>query len=333
MKRMIGLGVACTAVAGVCWLSISKSWLASAETPAAKPPREEFASQRPTAAKPAVPFDSARALRYLDDVCRIGPRISGSEGMKKQQELLQKHFESHGGKITWQVFTAKQRSLRQPVEMANLIVSWHPERERRVILCCHYDTRPIADQEPDRRQWHRPFLSANDGGSGVAFLMELAHHIKDLPSAVGVDFVFFDGEEYIYDPRDDKYFFGSEHFAQRYKKNPPRGRYIAAVLLDMIAGQEARFPIEQNSWFRAGKLTSDLWTIAAEQGCTAFVPQLGPAVLDDHLALNDAGIPAVDIIDFDYPHWHRLSDVPANCSGEPMAQVARVVSVWLQRVR
>ncbi len=84
--------------------------------------------------------------------------------------------------------------------MTNLIVSFFPDRERRVILCSHYDTRPIADQEPDPRKWREPFLSANDGGSGVAFLMELGNQMKDLPTKVGVDFVFFDGEEYIFDP-------------------------------------------------------------------------------------------------------------------------------------
>src|SRR5436189_75805 len=102
--------------------------------------------------------------------------------------------------------------------MANMVISYHPDRTRRVILCSHYDTRPIADQEPARKRWHEPFVSANDGGSGVALLMELAHHMKDLKTKVGVDFVFFDGEEYVYDPEGDEYFFGSKHFAKEYGK-------------------------------------------------------------------------------------------------------------------
>src|SRR5262249_44217796 len=137
-------------------------------------------------------FDAKRAMGYLEQICKIGTRISGTEGMTKQQELLRKHFEAHGGKVSLQKFTARQQSRREPAEMANPIVSRHTERERRVILCSHYDTRPIADQEPDPRKWREPFLSANDGGSGVALLMELAHHMKDLKTAVGVDFVFFD---------------------------------------------------------------------------------------------------------------------------------------------
>jgi hypothetical protein len=298
-----------------------------------KPPRDAFAADRDPNPAAAIPFDGARAMRYLEAICKIGPRMSGTDGMHKQQELLQKHFEETGGKIDWQRFTAHQRTRPQPVEMANLVVSWHPERERRVLLCSHYDTRPIADQEEDRRKWQRPFLSANDGGSGVAFLMELANHMKDLKCAVGVDFVFFDGEEYIFESQRDKYFFGSEHFAQLYTKGPHKQKYIAAVLLDMIGGKNARFPAEQNSFIKAGALVQELWTIAAQQGSTAFRNEIGSSVLDDHIALNNAGIPAVDLIDFEYPHWHRLSDVPANCSGDSLVEVARVLTVWLQRVK
>src|SRR5262249_17378020 len=147
-------------------------------------PREEFASDRAPPPAQSLTFDARRCLGYLEEVCKIGPRISGSEGMKKQQEMLQKHFEGQGAKGDFQRFTGRQLSEGQPVEMANLVASWKPEEKRRVILCSHYDTRPLADQERDRRKWREPFLSANDGGSGVAVLMELAHQMNDLKSAV-----------------------------------------------------------------------------------------------------------------------------------------------------
>lgn len=300
----------------------------SGHAPARDGPREKLAADRPV----PVPFDAKRAMSYLEAVCKIGPRISGSDGMTKQQDLLDKHFTKLGGKVEWQKFTARQRSQRGPVAMANLIVRWHPERQRHIILCSHYDTRPIADQEPDERKWREPFVSANDGGSGVALLMELAHHLKGLETAVGVDFVFFDGEEFIHDKNDD-YFFGSRQFADDYRRNKPKYTYPAAVLLDMIGGKDAKFPIEANSWWNAAPLVMDLWQTAAEQKCAAFQKREGPQVEDDHLALNRAGIPAVDIIDFSYRHWHRLTDVPKNCSGESLEQVARVLSVWLQRVK
>jgi hypothetical protein len=301
-------------------------------------PQKVEAELKPADEVKPVAFDAKRALKYLEKVCDIGPRISGSEGMKKQQELLKKHFEDHGAKVQLQRFKAKQKSRAKPVEMANLIASWHPDRQRRVILCAHYDTRPIADEEPDERRWTKPFVSANDGGSGVALLMELAHHMKELKTKVGVDFVLFDGEEYIYNPAPeekggDKYFFGSEHFGETYRKDEPKHRYVAAVLLDMIGGKKISFPIEVNSAVLARDLVDEIWRIAREQKCEAFKNEKGPEVRDDHLALNKARIPAIDIIDFSYEHWHRLSDVPANCSGESLAQVAGVLSVWLQRAK
>jgi hypothetical protein len=297
----------------------------------------EFAADREPVAVAMIPFDGKRAMGYLEAVCKLGPRISGSDGMKKQQEMLKAHFEKFGGKVELQKFPAKQYSQKQPVDMANLIVSWFPDRPRRVILCSHYDTRPIADQEEDPRDWRMPFLSANDGGSGVALLMELAHHMKDLKTQVGVDFVFFDGEEYIFDPRPngDKYFFGSEHFAKTYRQSKPKFVYGAAILLDMIAGKGAKFPREPNSDLWAGKLVDEIWKIAAEEKCTVFQNRRGATeVNDDHIALNRIGrIPAIDIIDFDYPHWHKLTDQPSKCAVEPMEQVARVLTVWLQRVK
>ncbi len=217
--------------------------------------------------------------------------------------------------------------------MNNLIIRFHPDRERRIILCSHYDTRPIADQEPDPRDWKKTFISANDGGSGVALMMELAHHMKNLKLNVGVDFVLFDGEEYIFDRNIDRYFIGSEHFAQTYAKNPGKVKYGAAVLLDMIGGKGAKFPLEGNSWQKARELCTQIWTVAKEQDCKMFQNKMGDTVLDDHISLQDVGIPAIDIIDFSYVHWHRLSDVPAQCSAESLTEVSKVLSVWMQRVK
>jgi hypothetical protein len=303
----------------------------NAETP--RKTGDVFAADRDAPAEPA-PFDAKRAMGYLEALCKIGPRISGTDGMKKQQQLLEKHFKDRGGQIDWQRFTARQKSVRKDVDMANLIVSWHPDRQRRVILCSHYDTRPLADQERDTRNWRKPFLSANDGGSGVALLMELAHHMKDLKLQVGVDFVFFDGEEYVFE-QDDEYFFGSKHFGREYRKTRDKKFYGGAILLDMVGGKKPHFPIEVNSWKMAPDFVRIVWGIAEELKSPAFDASSfsdGP-VLDDHVALNNSGIPAIDIIDFKYSHWHRLSDLPENCSGESLEQVARVLSVWLQRVK
>jgi hypothetical protein len=305
----------------------------SAETQTKKS-GDAFAADREEPVKPAD-FDGKRALGYLEALCKIGPRISGSEGMKQQQQLLEKHFKEHGGQIEWQRFTATQKSdpRRQEVAMANLIVSWHPDRKRRVILCSHYDTRPLADQESDARNWHKPFLSANDGGSGVTLLMEMAHHMTEMKVNVGVDFAFFDGEEYVFEQHDE-YFFGSKHFGRSYRKMRDKPFYSAAILLDMIAGKKPYFPVDPRSWQYAPDLVQVVWRIARELECSTFdLNAIGPEMQDDHIPLNQNGIPAIDIIDARYPHWHKLSDVPANCSSESMEQVAKVLSVWLQRVK
>ncbi len=280
-----------------------------------------------------VAFDSKRAMGYLEELCKIGPRISGTDGMKKQQEYLKKHFEDQGATVTMQEFKAKQKSRRDPVDMANMIITCHPDRTKRVLISAHYDTRPIADREDDERNWYKPFVSANDGTAGVALLMELAHHMKGLKTDIGVDFILFDGEEYIYKDGTDEYFFGSKQFANSYLKDKPKHTYVAGALLDMIAGKNPRFPVETNSWLNASVLVNELWGLAAELKCDTFVYREGPSVEDDHVALNRARIPTVDIIDFSYKHWHRLSDLPENCSPEGMEQVTKVLATWLQRAK
>ncbi len=318
-------------VVGACivWLVLLGCGMAQPSPP--KPKGDSFASDRGPA---PLGFDADRAMGYLNDICRIGPRIRGSDGMKQQQELLKKHFEDRGGTVSLQHFTARQHSEGRDVDMANLVVSWRPDKARRVLLCSHYDTRPIADQEPRRSRWHDPFLSANDGGSGVALLMEMANHMKEFDPNVGVDFAFFDGEEYVFE-QSDEYFFGSKEFAKQYGKTKDKVRYVAAVLLDMVGGKNAKFPMEKRSFWKAPDLVRELWKTADDLGCTAFRSNEFSRfeVEDDHVPLNAAGIPAVDIIDFSYPHWHRLTDTPDNCSGDSLEQTARVLGVWLQRVK
>lgn len=289
-----------------------------------------------------IDFDKKRVMEYLQQICDLGPRISGTKEMEKLQAMLTKHFEAHGGKVELQRFKKRQRSQEKETPMANLIARWNPDAKRRIILCAHYDTRPRADEEPDPRDQVKPFLGANDGGVGPALMMELAHHLKDLDLKVGLDFVLFDAEEFIWDNRPEErggdwYFLGSHHFAERYaearRKHRDHPEYVAAVLVDLIGGKDARFPYEQYSFTQAGHLVKEIWGIAKELKIDAFVEKMGTAVRDDHLPLLDVGIPAINIIDFSYPHWHRLSDVPANCSAESIEKVARVVWVWMQRAK
>jgi len=281
-------------------------------------------------------FDGSRAFSYLEAICEIGPRISGTDGMHRQQELLEKHFRDLGGDVRYQEFDVPHPQSGQPVRMRNMIVHWHPQATQRILLCCHYDTRPFPDREATPALRQMPFIGANDGASGAAVLMELAHHMDALnrqanPLQMGVDFIFFDGEELVYKPG-DKYFLGSEHFAREYRDRPTRNfNYRSGVLLDMVAGVDATFYYEINSLRYAPDVTRQLWSVASRMGVREFVARRKHEVLDDHLALNQiAGIPTCDVIDFDYPHWHKRNDLPAACSPRTLTKVGRVMIGWIQ---
>lgn len=276
-------------------------------------------------------LDAARAFGYLEEICKLGPRISGTEAMTKQQALLDAHFQKLGAQVRYQEFDVQHPQTGLPVRMRNMVVQWHPESTERVMLCCHYDTRPFPDQEPSEVNRTKTFLGANDGGSGVALLMELGHHMPSVRTRWGVDFVFFDGEELIYAAQKDKYFHGSEYFATQYRDNPPqKHRYVAGVLLDMVGGKNLSLSYEQNSLKYAPEVTRSVWDAAKRAGVKEFIPRPKHNVLDDHIPLNEiARIPTADLIDFDYPYWHKRNDLPAACSGESLAKVGKVLLVWL----
>lgn len=302
-------------------------------------------AQRPAGSKLTlanIPFQGERAYDHLKRICDIGGRVSGSEGMRKQQDYLQKHFTSLGGTVEMQEFTARHPETGKPVPMANMIVHWHPEAKERILLCCHYDTRPYPDNDPDPKKREGLFVGANDGASGCALLCEMAEYMQKQPGKYGVDFVLFDGEELIFDAARDKYFLGSEHFAREYVANPPPYRYRWGVLVDMVGDAQLQIYREANSsgWQDTRPLVNDIWETARRLGVREFVNQVGHEIRDDHLALRNIGkIPTCDVIDFDYPtsreqtYWHTTMDVPSKCSALSLAKVGWVVLEWMKKAK
>jgi glutaminyl-peptide cyclotransferase len=287
----------------------------------------------PSLAQAPPPFDGKRAFADLEAICRIGRRISGSEGMAQQQQMLADHFTQLGATCSFQEFDVPHPETGQPTRLKNLIVTWHPETTERVLLCCHYDTRPYPDRELLPRHRMGVFIGANDGASGVALLMELGRHMKDIKPRFGVDFVFFDAEEFIFDSNRDKYFHGSTWFANQYVQKPPRHRYVAGVLFDMVAGKGMRIYHEVNSWRYAREVTESVWAAAARLGSRTFIARRRHEVSDDHIPLNEiAKIPTTDLIDFDYPHWHTRNDLPSNCTHESLSAVGKVIIEWLMHL-
>ena len=291
-------------------------------------------------------FSGRLAFEYLEKLCEMGPRYSGSPGMARQQQLLIQFFADAGAKAELQAFGDQVRKRNpvtgEPTPMANLIVTLHPEAKRRILFCAHFDTRPRPDRDPDPQlRAQGEFLGANDGASGVALLMELARHIRH-PGRLGVDLVFFDAEEFVWDERHDEYFLGSEHFARQYRDHPPEHRYAFGVLVDMVGDKRLNLMQERYSisWEATRPLVQEIWATAARLRVREFInrPLPGP-VLDDHIPLNRiAKIPVCDIIDFQYPNvrnsfWHTTADVPENCSAKSLEKVGWVLQTWLAEKR
>lgn len=288
-----------------------------------------------------IPFDGEHAYTYLKELCDLGPRPSGSKAMTSQQEKLEEHFKKLGATVEFQRFEADypddgpdETKRGQKVPMANIIVRFNPDVRERVMICGHYDTLPfpLMDKVDKRGR----FVGANDNGSGVALLMELGNELAKDQAKTGVDFVFLDGEEFIFNP-DGKYFWGSEHFAQDYADHPPAFHYRAAVLLDMVGGTDLQLPKDFQSmkWNDSAPVVNGIWATAAKLGVREFVDRLSlEPVTDDHVALHDIGkLPACDLIDVSFmeKQWHTRDDTPEHCSALSLAKVGWVLKEWLKK--
>jgi hypothetical protein len=202
------------------------------------------------------------------------------------------------------------------LKFRNIITSFNPEAKRRVLLFAHWDTRPWSDQ--DSIDPMKPSLGADDGGSGVAVLMEIARQLSTQKPTVGIDLAFFDAEDWGKEGggpgSEDSYALGTQYWA----KNPHVAGYTAdyGILLDMVGAKDAQFRFEGLSYDRAGSVLQKVWSQAAQLGYSNyFLNQDGGWVTDDHVYVNAIGIPAIDIIHTRIneasgfpPHWHTHRD-------------------------
>ena len=278
-------------------------------------------------------FDAARAFADVERQVAFGPRVPGTE--------------AHGAMLDW--MTARLDSLgltveRQPVafrdpadstrlfEGTNVVAAFRPHARRRVVLCAHWDSRPVADNDPDPANRTKPVLGANDGGSGVAVLLEVARLLaaSPPPGDTGIDLVFFDLEdlgESTGDPLDVPYAAGSELFMQA----NPTYRPEWGILLDMVGDRNLRIPMEGFSQRYAPAIVDHVWAAARRVNASAFMDEIGDPIQDDHIAFLSRGIPVVDLIQTPFPEtWHTVSDLPDRVAPESLGQVGRVVigAVW-----
>ncbi len=272
-------------------------------------------------------FDEDHAFEYLVAQCDFGPRNPGSEGYYACLDFIINELDQSADDIILQDFRYQEQRYRKRYDLQNIIARFNPDASFQTIISAHWDTRPWADQEDNRRDRNQPIIGANDGASGVAVLLELAKIMGETPPPIGVNLVFFDGEDLGVPGENETYCQGSRYFA----KNLPIPRPDEAINLDMIGDKQLHLPVEKYSLEYNPNLVRYLWGRADDMGLDAFdiTPQY--AIYDDHVPLHEiAGIPAIDLIDFKYPNpyanfWHTMNDVPENCSAESLEQVGKLM--------
>ena len=272
-----------------------------------------------------IEFNAKRAFEYLNKQTDLGPRNPGSIGHQKCLNFLKSELEDLGANVQLQPFMFYDAELKKSFTLTNIIGSFYPDKPSRIILCAHWDTRPMADKDSPENH-DKPILGANDGASGVAVLLEIARNLQLKEPNIGVDIIFFDGEDYGKEGELKNYCMGSRYFIENNKKFFPN----FAILLDMIGDAKLEIPIEGYSQHHAPNVVERVWKAAEELGYYQFIPEVRHYVFDDHVLLNEGGIPAIDIIDFEYPDashrfWHTLNDTPANCSQESLKVVGDVI--------
>lgn len=272
------------------------------------------------------PVDGARMHARVVEQVGFGPRVPGTPGHAAMRAWLVRELRALGGRVEEQTFV--DTTLGRPIELTNVIARFGPERGRRLLLCAHWDTRPWADQEPDSTRRSFPIPGANDGGSGVAVLLEMAELFRATPPPVGVDLVFFDGEDMGRPEAPEEYSLGAKGYARRLPSVGNDARPVAGFLFDMVGDRDLQIHPEVNSLQRAASLANLVLEAARATGARSFHPDPRYTLVDDHIPLLDAGLPTVDIIDFDYPVWHTLADTPGQVSAESLAEVAGVAA-WL----
>jgi len=266
-------------------------------------------------------FDESRAFEHLVSQVNLGPRIPGSEGHRKTYELIHSHLEFNADRITEHSFTDVSPIDSSMIEIRSLIGVFNEESSRRVLFGAHWDTRPIADEETDEEKRKLPVPGANDGGSGVAVLMEIASQLRERPPAIGVDLAFFDGEDQGIHGSPRSFALGSQRFVKDY----PQYRPAFVVILDMVGREGTSIPREGNSMIASAPFVDRIWEIGRLSGCSVLADSTGPPVFDDHIAFLEAGIPAVDLIDVSDPAWHTTGDLPERCSPQSLGEVGRLV--------
>ena len=274
--------------------------------------------------RPAIAFDGKRAFSLLERQCAFGPRYPGSDAHDSCFAYLVATLRASARVVQVDTFTYDSPILKKQVRLMNVVARFRPELTQRVLLGAHWDTRPWADRDPVPAKRRLPIVGANDGASGVAVLLELARMLgngRNQPT-VGVDIALFDGEDLGTDADPSGFFRGSNRYVEwKSGEKPP----IFAVVIDMVGSKTMVLHWEGNSRKMASNIVDLVWEEARSLGVRTFRSDVRHTVFDDHIPFLNAGIPAIDVIDFDYPYWHTTHDTPDKCSAESLEGVGAVL--------
>ena len=321
-------------------LSLLSLILMSASCGGEKEGSRESAAEGETRAVVETPFSADSAYAFVAGQVAVGPRVPGSEAHKQCAAFLSEELRRYGLDVIEQPMTLTAYDGTR-LECVNVIGQYRPEAKERVLLFAHWDTRPYADAESDPAKWHTPIDGANDGGSGVGVLLEIARLLQSegLRDGLGVDIILFDAEDYGV-PQFAEYDGDTESTwgmgAQYWAKNPHTLDYRAdlGILLDMVGGEGAAFYREYFSQESAGRPVTEVWQTAHDLGYGSYFHNaVGGGLVDDHVfVIRHRRIPCLDIVDYDparltgFPAtWHTLDDTMEHISRETLQAVGSTV--------
>jgi Zn-dependent M28 family amino/carboxypeptidase len=259
-------------------------------------------------------FDGQRAYEGVKYQVELGPRTLGSEAHENEEKWIISSLENQ----KWDVVTQEAEIFGVPIKN---IIAKKGTGTPWIIIASHYDSRLYADQDKKIENQKLPVDGANDGASSVAILLELS---RILPAKTNkqIWLVFFDAEDDGNIPGYD-WSLGSQYFVSELSGKPD-----SVVILDMIGDRDLNIYMERNS---SSDLNQEIWGVASELGYTQFIPTYKYDLIDDHIPFIQAGIRAVDVIDFDYPYWHTTNDTLDKISVDSLKVVGDTILKWLEQ--
>lgn len=272
-------------------------------------------------------FDGQEMLAVIEQQVRYGPRYPTATGHQQVQNFILAEMKELTQEVktqTWQHTEANGASYK----LTNIIARLYPEQTKRIILATHYDSQKISFKNSFNQD--QPTLGANNSASGVAVMVELARQFNNshIVPNVGIDLVFFDGEEGEESQGGDFTNWqplGSVYFAQHLNEIYGRNKPVSGIVLDMVCEKNLKIPKEAFSAKNVSAQTEAFWNIAQKINSSAFPNKIGQEIKDDHTSLNQAGIPSFLVIDYDYPAYATTNDTIGKCSAKSLEIVAEAV--------